>query len=425
MNCVFTIVAKNYLSFALTLGDSLKLQDNSLDFYIFIVDDLKGVPVGYSTKYTTIVIDEDIVANHFEMAFKYNVTEYSTAVKPFVFTYLFNTYKYDKIIYSDPDIYFYQSPNSIYCLLDNNFCILTPHIIDIATAHTSEATDVGLLFAGIFNLGFIALKKSCDAVILLNWWQQRLRNFCYADRMESLHTDQKWIDFVPSLFREGVHISDNKGYNIAYWNIHERELFENNNELKVLSTNDLSVTFLHFSGNNPLNILVNKQCKNLDINQYPTWKKYIVKYGEMVKNNGFEMLIELPYTYNMFNNGDTISILHRRIFRKLQELQKTESYDNPFLTTPNSYYQLLMQSNLLVGKAKGVIDFKDDGEKSVTNKLRYVLVLLQIAKKILGVKRYTTFIRAFQKLFSYENQAHLIKGMNNDFLEHYLQKISQ
>jgi hypothetical protein len=424
MNCVFTIVAKNYLSFALTLGDSLIQQDKNLDFYIFIVDDLAGVPTELATKYKTIVVNETIVSSHLEMAFKYNVTEYSTAIKPYIFSYLFNNNKHEKIIYSDPDIYFYQPPNNIYNLLENDFCIITPHILDVATAHKSEATDVVLLFAGIFNLGFIALRKCDDATVLLNWWQQRLRDYCYGDRMESLHTDQKWIDFVPSLFREGVHITDNKGFNIAYWNIHERELFEDNNQLKVATKEDISVTFLHFSGNNPLNILVNKQCKNLDISNYPAWKKYILEYGKKVMGNEFATLIKLPYTFNTFENGDTVSILHRRMFRKLQELKKTNTYANPFAVNANSYYQLLKKNSLLVGNQKAISDFSDEGEHKVSKKIKYALLILGLLKRIIGVKRYATFIRVFQKLFTNENQVHLIKGMQDDFLKYYISKIS-
>ena len=424
MNSVFTIVAKNYLSFALTLGDSLKLVEKDLDFYIFIADDIERVPSEYANKHNIIIADETIVPNHLELRFKYNVIEYSTAIKPFVFSYLFNNYNYQKIIYSDPDIYFYQSPSKIYNLLDNNFCVLTPHIIDVATAHKSEATDVGLLFAGIFNLGFIALRKSDNSAIFLNWWQERLKNYCYGDRLENLHTDQKWIDFVPSLFREGVHISDNKGFNIAYWNIHERELIEVENLLKLIAANNEAVTFLHFSGNNPLNILVNKQCKNLNIHNYPVWKKYIVEYGKMVMNNGFEILIQLPYTYNTFENGETISALHRRMYRKLKELNKTNIYDNPFGTGKNSFYELLNQNNLLVGKEKAVIDFKDEGETAVSSKFKNVFRTLRLLKKILGIKKYSTLIRAFQKLFTNENQVLLIKEMENDFLKHYIQKIS-
>jgi hypothetical protein len=425
MDVCFTIVAKNYLSFALTLGDSLKKQDQNLDFYIFIVDDLSGVPTELVTKYKTIVVNETIVTNHLEMAFKYNITEYSTSIKPYIFSYLFNNNKYEKIIYSDPDIYFYQSPNIIYNLLDFNFCILTPHLIDIETAHKSEATDVGLLFAGIFNLGFIALRKCDDATVLLNWWQQRLRDYCYGERMESLHTDQKWIDFVPSFFKDGVNISHNKGFNIAYWNIHERLLIENNNELVVVDNENVLVTFLHFSGNNPLNILVNKQCKNLNISNYPVWKKYILDYGKKVEANDFATLIKLQYKYNSFTNGDTISSLHRRMYRKLQELNKTDNYQNPFEIKENSYYHLLKQNNLLIGNQKASIDFVDEGEKKISKKIHFVFLILGLLKNIIGVRRYTTFIRAFQKLFTNENQVHLIKSIKKEFVDHYVKKISQ
>lgn len=423
MNVVFTIVAKNYLSFALTLGDSLKQQSSELDFLIFIVDDLNGVSNELANKYKTIIVGEGIVSDYKEMAFKYNVTEYSTAIKPFIFNYLFKDYNYTRIIYSDPDIYFYQSPNNIYNLLDNNFCVITPHIINIETAHKSEATDQGLLFAGIYNLGFIALRKSIESATLLNWWSNRLRNFCYGDKLESLHTDQKWIDFIPSYFPNKVNISHNYGLNIAYWNIHERDLKIQDNVLVV--NNDIPVVFLHFSGNNPLNPANNKQCKTLNVNNYLTWKKYIEEYAQNVLQNGFNELIKLPYTFNYFNNGYTIAILHRRIFRRLQELKRTDSYKNPFDSSDFTFYYLLKKNNLLVGKEKAVIDFKDEGESAVTNKLNKALIILEVAKKILGVRKYSTMIRAFQKLFSNESQTFLIKEEKRVFIDDYIKRIAQ
>ena len=37
-----------------------------------------------------------------------------------------------------------------------------------------------------------------------------------------MFTDQRWIDFVPSLFDH--HILKDPSYNVAYWNLHERDL---------------------------------------------------------------------------------------------------------------------------------------------------------------------------------------------------------
>ena len=55
----------------------------------------------------------------------------------------------------------------------------------------------------------------------LRWWEERLRRDCRISPEEGLFVDQRWVDFVPSYFEHTV-VTD-EGYNVAYWNLFERE----------------------------------------------------------------------------------------------------------------------------------------------------------------------------------------------------------
>ena len=125
MNVAFTIVAKNYFSFAITLADSIKKEQPELPFYILLVDAKEGLDEKYFAQYNIVTSTEIGIADFLPMSFKYNVTEFSTAVKPFFIDYLFNRKKFDKVIYFDPDIYLYQSPATIFNELDNHSVIIT------------------------------------------------------------------------------------------------------------------------------------------------------------------------------------------------------------------------------------------------------------------------------------------------------------
>src|SRR5690606_34656630 len=72
----------------------------------------------------------------------------------------------------------------------------------------------------------------------------------------SLFTDQRWIDFVPSLFPAGaVRVWRHLGCNLAPWNFHERIVLDGATSLMVHPrekpsdlTSPVPLVFVHFSG---------------------------------------------------------------------------------------------------------------------------------------------------------------------------------
>ena len=72
-----------------------------------------------------------------------------------------------------------------------------------------------------------------------------------------LFTDQKWIDDVPSKF-EGVFVINHPGYNVAYWNLMQREVKVIDGKITV---NSKPMYFFHFSGFIPENIDIVKNIR--------------------------------------------------------------------------------------------------------------------------------------------------------------------
>jgi glycosyltransferase involved in cell wall biosynthesis len=99
--------------------------------------------------------------------------------------------------------------------------------------------------SGLFNLGFIGVTQ--DARPFLRWWQERLRRDALIDPAQQLFTDQRWVDWVPSLFDHTV-LRD-PGLNVAYWNVHERDLHRGVDG--SLQAGDVPLRFFHFSGYDP------------------------------------------------------------------------------------------------------------------------------------------------------------------------------
>ena len=249
MTIVFTLCSNNYLSQAITLGDSLCKHNPSYTFKIGLVD-RKNYQINYTRIPFDIIEVENIGINSFDdMVKRYNITELNTAVKPFYFQYFFRKYvSIDSFIYLDPDIFVYKPFTELENELEINDIIITPHFTTPIN-DDKQPSENNILNAGLYNLGFIAMKKSKESQELLYWWAYRLEKKAHIDFSNGMFTDQLWINFVPLFFKK-VFIFCHPGYNMAYWNMHEWLLNDNGEVVKNNITYPL--VFFHFSGFNPL-----------------------------------------------------------------------------------------------------------------------------------------------------------------------------
>ena len=115
------------------------------------------------------------------------------------------------MIYFDPDMYVYNSLESIYEALDEKSMILTPHLTELKLTGEGAMPDNSFLFVGAYNLGFIACANAKRSMEFIEWWKSRLVSSGFADYKDAQHVDQKWMDLVPGLLGDDVAISRNPG----------------------------------------------------------------------------------------------------------------------------------------------------------------------------------------------------------------------
>jgi len=263
---VFTICARNYYGLSQVLKKSVLQHNEGVDFFVFIAD---GIDDAHRQEFGPDAIDaatvmRDFISNEkfFEIAFKYGMTEYCTAIKPFCFDYLFDNTDCTEAVYLDPDIFVYSAMTPIFAELERASIVLTPHIL-FPSSIEGKRKDRGIMATGIFNLGFIGLRKSEVSITFIKWWEVRLLDQCFIDGHEALFTDQKWVDFVPALFpSDEVIVFRHPGANLAPWNFHERLVSTNESGLSRVQrridpleglafsncTELFPVIFIHFSG---------------------------------------------------------------------------------------------------------------------------------------------------------------------------------
>lgn len=396
MNCAFTICAKNYLAQALTLRESFLKHNPSLNFFIFLADKIDGV----EDVDGVVALDKSWIPDWVNMAFKYDVIEFNTSIKPFCFGKLFKE-GYEKVIYLDPDIYVTRSLDYIYECLNNKSVVLTPHYCDIEEHFDGAVSEETFNKVGIYNLGFCALKNDKVGQEIAKWWQNRLQYKCYSQSSEGLFVDQKWMDYIPGFFPDATCVSSHHGMNVAIWNLHERELFIDEKQgymIRRKKTGDeFPLLFFHFSGFDPFETtVINRRHPQFNVTTYPSFKPIIEEYREQVYANGYDRFSKMTYGFNHYFDGSVITPLQRRMFRVYLNDHKVEF--NPFeINTP--FYKILKNSRLLLKastKQNGFASYTKE-EKNKGKKLedKVVKPMLRLALRVLGAERYAMLIRLF------------------------------
>lgn len=404
-NSAFTICAKNYLAQAITLKKSFEKNNPNIDFYIFLsdkptVDDLDS---------SIVLLDHSWLEDWQNMAFKYNVIEFSTSIKPFCFKKLFNE-GYEKVIYLDPDIYVTNSSSPIYDFLDKKSIVLTPHYCNIQTEYTGSITEEEILFVGIYNLGFVAIKNDSVGNKIIDWWMNRLHDKCYADKHDALHVDQKWMDFIPAFFPDDVLITHHMGLNPAIWNLHERELIIDEIEgykIKNIESSEIfSLLFFHFSGFDPFNPkLINRRHPKYNTDIYPSYIPLFDEYIKSIYETGYDKYSKMPYSFNSFNNNENIVPLQRRLFRALENDYKGE---NPF-DENGRFYISLKKNKLLTGIKSAAFSTYTESQKAKKGLFeKSIINLLKCIKMIVGIRYYSSLLNFLSINSRMEKQIYLL-----------------
>lgn len=322
----FTIVAKNYFSYANTLCNSIKNIHPEAKIYIAVSDEINSSEYGDFTNFDVININQLNLPESKKFCFRYDVMELSTAIKPYVFRWLFENTNAENVIYLDPDILVLSRLDKVTEILDTGSAVvITPHITSRVDdgLHPDEST---MLKVGVFNLGFIAISSSSSGCEVVNWWADRLERGAVNDLSRGLFTDQKWVDLVPCLF-SNVTILRDPGFNVAYWNLHERVISLEND---IWCANGELIKFFHFSGIDLKNIeKFSKHQNRYNLSNIGVLKDLYIEYTKKLIENKYQDFIKLSYAFNVSPTGLVIDKQVREYFKKFHDFSGS-NINNPY-----------------------------------------------------------------------------------------------
>jgi len=309
---ICTIVAKNYAPYARSLCDSFLSVQPAGRCHVLFIDQTEQYIDPSKEIFTMYHLDEIGIPGVKEICFKYNVTELATAVKPFFLRFLLSKPEIREIIYLDPDILVLDTLGKLFNLLDTKDIVLTPHLDMDYPEDGRFPDDSHIMKSGVFNLGFIGVRRSENSERLLDWWAGKMRDKCVIDHAKGYFVDQRFIDLAFPLF-ENIHVERDTGYNVAYWNLHSRRV--DWREGRWLC-NGKPLYFFHFSNYKPeAPSLLSAFQNRMRLAEHPDLGRLFTLYTEHLLQHGYGESHAWPYTHGKYADGGTITDEDRRVYR--------------------------------------------------------------------------------------------------------------
>ena len=333
---IFSICSNNYFPYARVLFASLKRYHPESALFLFLAD-IPRAEVSLNIADVEVIPAANLdIDNFLDFAFRYDIMEFNTAIKPFAMDWLIAERGFTEVVYLDPDIELFAPIKPVFAALASgaNFAI-TPHIT--APAEFKEfPDDIGIMKAGIYNLGFIALNNSREARDFLQWWRRRLRYQCINQQDEGIFVDQKFVDLLPA-FASNVAILRDRTLNVAYWNLDQRKLTQTDDGWFV---DGEPLIFFHFSGIIPGQPQrLSKHTERFQDNLDPALQNIVNHYLDGLAQFKDDS-VHTSYGYGKFNNQIAIADIMRRCYRDTV----LSEHSDPFTT----YYLELNQPSGLV-----------------------------------------------------------------------------
>ncbi len=274
MQTFCTIITADYLPFAKVLYASLQknVPDTSLQILVVDNNDFTSSP-DFVIHSIDSVVTSPVAKGIYKKYAHTNPDHFRWALKPVFISYLLQN-GFDKVIFTDPDIFFVNNFSFLFDELDTNNILLTPHWANLNPVE-NEGSLLDLLRGGLFNAGFIgANKKGKEAI---NWWAEMCHYKMEINITSGLYDDQKYLIILPVHFPD-VKILKHQGCNLASWNVQtcKREIING----KLTINQRFDPIFIHFNRETIVNIL-NRNDNLL----HPFLEEYI----QLFNNEGFDL----------------------------------------------------------------------------------------------------------------------------------------
>jgi hypothetical protein len=310
-----TLFDSNFLPMGMALHDSLMAHGRPFHLWILCMDELVEKQLERLSLWDVTLMPLREVETKELCKVKQGRTrgEYCWTITPFTFQSVFDRdQSVDRVTYLDADLFFFSSPRILLRELDES----EKHVLITEHAYAPEYNYWSAL-SGRFCVQFLTCRRTAEAQKVIQWWQERCLEWCFARLDEGKFGDQKYLDLWPELFGDVVHIVRQTEKTLAPWNVY---FFE-----KLLH-GKLDAVFYHFHGLRIVNPKKVRLCDNYRIGKgglflYSSYLEALGRSVGMLQVFG----LPIPYLRERFSPMGMIrSVLNRTPrFMKLQPVLPT------------------------------------------------------------------------------------------------------
>lgn len=314
---ICTMTTASHLYRAKVLAESVKAHQKDAKFVLCLIEKTIHPETKKSPFFDQVILVQNLpIPDFHKFMFVRKVNEASYALKGHFLKYLLDAFPSEnQFVFLDTDTEVLSPMEEVPDALERHPILLTPHEL-----HDAKKS---YMLHGIINIGFIALRRSEETVRFLDWWTDRVDRYGFdANYEKGLFYEQNWLNLAMAYF--DIHVLDHPGYNVAYWNLHERgnSITQKDNLYMV---DGRPIRFFHFSHVfGDLLQFMGRYITNGNKAMYILRDRYISK----LKRAGFQKLSNIPWSYNQYASGKHISQEARTKYRLREELAL--KYPNPF-----------------------------------------------------------------------------------------------
>lgn len=156
--------------------------------------------------------------------------------------YVLQNMNFDTAIFVDGDTYSYNDYNDLQEAADNHSLVVIPHITKPLPNDDKFPQNRIISLSGNYNTGVWAASKK--GLSFISWWKEQTSLFPITRPDAGLVNEQGWLRFAGD-FDDNVKIFRHPGFNVAYWNIKQRNLEQKNNSIYI---DGKKLSIMHFSG---------------------------------------------------------------------------------------------------------------------------------------------------------------------------------
>jgi len=302
-----TIVTRSHLKYAAALAKSLRRYHLTHKLCVLLIDPIDNRQVCGNSSMDLVPLDEIQVPKIEDMKIYFNAFELSSCLKPFFVAHLLRK-GFEKIVYLDADVLVVNDFETLFEMLDQHAFVLCPHWLQPNLVQHSDVSVRQIADLGIYNGGMWGVRHQDGGMAVLEWLMRFLPHIGFDDRHNGMFVDQKILPLAAQLFSSQFGCMRHPGYNVAYWNLHEREITSINDRYMV---NGHPAIFFHLSGFRAEEPDTFSRYSSWNFERLPILKEIIAEYLSYIPP---EPLAKPDYSYDHIGSYKVSPDLRRHYF---------------------------------------------------------------------------------------------------------------